>query len=102
MWREAGERVIVKRLVAAAALLLLPCVAGAQAPFAGQGGQMPDPKQMSGIPLPVPDVPVGTVTVRVIRGQLTNPLPGQTVELTVAGASRTAQTDDAGRATFTG
>lgn len=66
------------------------------------GGQMPDPKQMSGIPLPVPDVPVGTVTVRVIRGQLTNPLPGQTVELTVAGASRTAQTDDAGRATFSG
>lgn len=66
------------------------------------GGQMPDPKQMSGIPLPVPDVPDGTVTVRVIRGQLTNPLPGQTVELTGAGAPKTAQTDDAGRATFSG
>jgi hypothetical protein len=64
------------------------------------GGQMPDPKQISGVPLPVPDVPVGTVTVRVIRGQLSNTLPGQTVELTVAGAARTAQTDDAGRATF--
>ena len=63
---------------------------------------MPDPKQMSGIPLPGPDVPDGTVTVRVIRGQLTNPLPGQTVELTGAGAPKTAQTDDAGRATFSG
>ena len=93
---------IGKRLVAVTVLLLLPCVAYAQAPFAGQGGQMPDPKQISGIPLPVPDVPVGTVTVRVIKGQLTNPLPGQTVELTVAGASKTAQTDDAGRATFSG
>ena len=30
----------------------------AQAPFAGQGAQMPDPKAMSGLPLPVPDVPV--------------------------------------------
>jgi hypothetical protein len=88
-----------------AALALALTMAGevrAQAPFAGQGGQMPDPKQMSGIPLPVPDVPVGTVTVRVIRGQLTNPVSGQTVELTVAGAAKTAQTDDAGRATFTG
>ena len=40
------------------------------APFAGQGGQMPDPKQISGVPLPVPDVAVGTVTVRVVRGQI--------------------------------
>src|SRR5204863_6533143 len=41
-------------------------------------------------------------TVRVIRGALTNPLPGQPVELTVAGAPQTAKTDDAGRATFSG
>lgn len=90
------------KIVLCLLLLALPAGALAQAPFAGQGGQMPDPKQMSGIPLPVPDVPVGTVTVRVIRGQLTNPLPGQTVELTVAGERKTAQTDDAGRATFNG
>jgi len=75
-----------------------PPPAQAQAPFAG--GQMPDPKQMSGMPLPVPDVTVGTVTIRVIRGALTNPLKGQTVEL--QGTSKTATTDDAGRATFTG
>lgn len=67
------------------------------------GGQMPDPKAMSGIPLQVADIPVGTVTARVIRGALTNPLPGQAVELTAAGAApRTAQTDAAGRATFSG
>jgi hypothetical protein len=64
---------------------------------------MPDPKAMSGIPLQVPDIPVGTVTARVIRGALTNPLPGQTVELIAAGAApKTAQTDAAGRATFSG
>jgi hypothetical protein len=72
----------------------------AQAPFAGQGGQMPDPKQISGVPLPVPDVAVGTVTVRVVRGQISNILPGQTVELTGAGDAKTAKTDEAGRATF--
>lgn len=75
-------------------------------PVAGQGmtgGQMPDPKAMSGIPLQVPDLPVGTVTARVIRGALSNPLSGRTVELTSAGgAPTTAQSDAAGRATFSG
>jgi hypothetical protein len=67
------------------------------------GAQMPDPKAMSGIPLQVPDVPVGTVTARVIRGALTNPLSGQGVELTGAGGTpQTALTDAAGRATFSG
>jgi len=62
---------------------------------------MPDPKAMSGIPLPVADIPVGTVTARVIRGALTNPLAGRTVELIGAGGVlKTAQTDAAGRATF--
>jgi len=77
-------------------------VVSAQGPFAGQGGQMPDPKAMSGMPLPVPDLPVGTVTARVIRGQLSNPLEGQAVELTGAGAAKTATTDASGRATFAG
>jgi hypothetical protein len=70
------------------------------APFAGQGTQMPDPKQISGVPLPVPDMEIGTITVRVIKGQLSNILPGQTVELTGAGPAKSAKTDDAGRATF--
>jgi len=64
--------------------------------------QMPDPKKISGVPLPVADVPVGTITVRVIRGQLSNALPGQMVELNAAGAMKSAKTDQAGRAQFSG
>lgn len=65
--------------------------------------QMPDPKQMSGLPLPVGNIPVGTVTVRVIRGQLTKPLPGETVELAgPAMTPRSAKTDESGRAQFSG
>ena len=90
--------------VAFVIFVMSPWAGAAQvAPFAGQGAQMPDPKQISGIPLPVPDVPVGTVTVRVVRGQLSNNLPGQAVELAVGGAPKTATTaltDAAGRATF--
>jgi hypothetical protein len=66
------------------------------------GGQMPDPKQMSGMPLPVADAPTGSVTVRVIRGQLSNIIPGQTVELTGAGEPRKVTTDQTGHAQFTG
>ncbi len=80
--------------------LLIAALLAQAGPFAGQGGQMPDPKQISGVPLPVPDLPAGTVTARVIRGQLTNALEGQTVELSGAGAAKTAKTDEAGRATF--
>jgi hypothetical protein len=84
-------------------VLFVPFVPFVSSAAAQPGGtQMPDPKQMSGMPLPVPDVPVGTVTARVIRGALTNPLPGQTVEMTGGGAVKTAKTDDAGRATFSG
>lgn len=65
--------------------------------------QMPDPKQMSGIPRPVSDLPVGTVTVRLIRGAFTNPLPGESVELAGAGmAAKTAKSDASGRAQFDG
>jgi hypothetical protein len=64
--------------------------------------QMPDLRQMSGVPLPVSDVAPGTVTVRVIRGSLTNAVTGQDVELSVGGATRTAKTNDAGRAEFSG
>jgi hypothetical protein len=80
--------------------LLIAALVAQVAPFAGQGGQMPDPKQISGVPLPVADLPVGTATARVIRGQLTNPIEGQTVELTGAGATKRQTTDASGRATF--
>ena len=61
---------------------------------------MPDPKQMSGIPRPVTDLPNGSISVRVIRGELSNNLKGQTVELRVGGNVLTAKTDENGRAQF--
>ena len=64
--------------------------------------QMPDPKQMAGIPRPVDDLPNGTVSVRVIRGQMSNNIAGQTVSLEGGGTTLTVTTDDAGRAEFTG
>jgi hypothetical protein len=61
---------------------------------------MPDAKEMSGIPRPVDDLPSGSISVRVIRGELANNIPNQDVELIVNGATRTAKTDEAGRAQF--
>ena len=81
----------------AAALLLalfIPTLVGAQ------GLQMPDPKQMSGVPLPSGDLPAGTVSVRLVKGGPGKNLPGQTVELIVGGRARTGKTDENGRAQF--
>jgi hypothetical protein len=61
---------------------------------------MPDPKQMAGIPRPVNDLPDGTVSVRLIRGQLSNNITNFPVELHVGTQVRTVKTDDAGRAEF--
>lgn len=85
-------------LALALGLVALPRAAAAQPPA---GAQMPDPKQMSGVPLPTAEVPVGTVTVRVVRGSLSNLIVGQRVELT-GDATASASTNDAGRAEFTG
>ena len=63
--------------------------------------QMPDPKQMSGVPLPVGDLPPGTVTVRVVRGTMTNVISGQRVDL-IGPTPMSANTNDTGRAEFTG
>ena len=85
------------KLAALLVALLLPSYGAAQAL------QMPDPKQMSGVPLPSPDLPGGTVSVRVVRGGPGNNLQGETVELTVAGRPPTsAKTDANGRAQFPG
>lgn len=74
----------------------------AQPPGMGGGAQMPDPKQMSGTPLPVGDVAPGTVTVRVVRGSMANPLVGEAVELFGGSSPVTVKTNEAGRAEFTG
>jgi hypothetical protein len=79
-------------LWAAAAVLLLASPAAAQM----------DLRQVSGQPLPSPDVPVGTVTVRVIRGSLANNVVGQTVDVTVDGSKRSLTTDANGRVQVSG
>ena len=64
--------------------------------------QMPDPKQMSGIPRPVTDLPAGHVSVRLIRGQLSNNIQGHPVEIHAGGKVQTLNTDENGRAEFSG
>ncbi len=62
---------------------------------------MPDPKMMSGIPRPVDDLPSGSISVRLIRGQLSNNITSHLVELHFAnGRVLKVNTDDAGRAQF--
>jgi hypothetical protein len=64
--------------------------------------QMPDVKQMSGVPLPVGDVAPASVAVRVVRGALTNVIPNQPVDLVGGAAPVTVKTNEEGRAEFTG
>jgi hypothetical protein len=61
---------------------------------------MPDPKQMSGIPRPVDDLPKGAISVRLIRGELSNNIAGHPVDLRVGSKVTTVKTDENGRAQF--
>jgi hypothetical protein len=70
------------------------------APAALAQFQMPDPKQMAGIPRPVSDLADGSVSVRLIRGQLSNNIANHVVELRVGSKVLQAKTDAAGRAQF--
>ena len=58
------------RIAWCALVLLAPIVAAAQ---------MPDARQMSGIPMPSGDVPAGSVSVRLVRGDLSNNIVGHSV-----------------------
>jgi hypothetical protein len=62
--------------------------------------QMPDPKTMSGIPRPDEAQAPRSVSVRVIRGELSNNLPNQPVDLLVDGKPQTVPTGEDGRAQF--
>ncbi|MEI6668281.1 MAG: hypothetical protein WCP29_09010 [Acidobacteriota bacterium] len=64
--------------------------------------QMPDVRQMSGIPMPAGDLQPGTVVVRVVRGGLSDNIVGQAVDLMVGGVSQTVKTDADGHAQFSG
>lgn len=82
-------------ILATATLALAPPLA------APVGAQMPDVGQMSGVPLPTGDLPNGSVSVRVVRGDLSNNVVGQAVELHGGGQTLKATTDAEGRALFT-
>jgi len=82
------------RMVIVVAMLLIATAAMAQ--------QMPDPSQIHGRALPAPELPNGTVTVRVVREAIGNDAPGQQVRVSVGGVTKTATTDAEGRAEFTG
>jgi hypothetical protein len=61
---------------------------------------VPDPAAVNGKPLPAPELPAGTVTVRVVREAMANAIPNQTVTLTANGKALTGRTNEAGRAEF--
>jgi hypothetical protein len=82
------------RLGVLVAALLVAATASAQ--------DMPDPSLIHGRALPAPELADGTVTVRVVREAIGNNMPGQQVRVTGGGATRTATTDDLGRAEFSG
>jgi hypothetical protein len=75
--------------------LMLPALAAAQI-------NMPNPSEISGVPLPSTDVPAGTVSVRVIRGDFSKNIAGQRVDFTVDGRTETGTTDAEGRAQVSG
>lgn len=86
------------------AVMSLAVVFATQAAWAGPPPF--DPKQMSGIPRPDPEVPAGTVTVRVLgEGGFSDPMVGAEVTLEITGAdgntaTRTVTATEQGRATF--
>lgn len=83
--------------VAAGLVLSLVVVA----PAAGQIN-MPNPKEISGVPLPAADLAAGSVSVRVIRGGFDKNVPNQPVVFTIDGTPRTISTDAQGRAQVDG
>ncbi len=58
------------------------------------------PAEAIGRPLPTSELPLGTVTVRIVAGALSKNIPGTSVTLSVNGAAQIARTDESGRATF--
>lgn len=81
---------------AALALLLAFVIAAAGGTYVR--AQVMDLRQASGVPLPANDLPVGSVSVRVVRGSFANNLAGVDVTFVVDGKSTVVRTDANGRA----
>src|SRR5262249_48512191 len=91
-----GVATLMRRFLCVLCSLL--CVLGARQ-ASGQFA-MPDAKEMSGIPRPVDDLPNGAISVRLVRGQLSNNITNHPVELHAGGKVLTVKTDESGRAQF--
>jgi len=93
-----------KALLVAVALGAWLTASGAAAQMGGAGatGGVPDARAMSGIPRPEPTTPAGTISVRLVRGQLSNIVADHPVEFIVNGRSQTVKTDATGRAVLSG
>jgi hypothetical protein len=63
---------------------------------------MPDPSAIAGAPLPAPELPNATVSVRVVRERMGNNVARQEVVLNVGSTAHKATTDEQGRAQFSG
>jgi hypothetical protein len=63
---------------------------------------MPDPSQIAGRALPAPELPDGTISVRLVREALGNNIVGHDVSVTAGDTTKRAKTDAAGRAAITG
>jgi len=95
--KDTKEKVLALMRVTILCVLGVLCVGS---PPAYAQFQMPDPKQMSGIPRPVDDLPKGAISVRLIRGELSNNITGHPVDLHVGSKVITVKTDESGRAQF--
>ncbi len=95
---RAGTAVV---LVVALGTLLGASPVSAQ--MGGMGGAgMPDAKAMSGIPRPTDTVPSGGVSVRLVRGELSNLVIDHPVDFLVDGQRRSVKTGPTGHAVLTG
>ncbi len=81
------------------AVLMAVALGPGQRPLAAQVA-MPDASQMSGVPLPAPELPNAAVTIRVMRERIGNNVSGQEVALVTPDGRVTGVTDGQGRAQF--
>jgi hypothetical protein len=63
---------------------------------------MPDPSQIAGRALPGPELPDGTVSVRLVRESIGNNIVGHEIVVVAGDVRRTGKTDESGRAQITG
>jgi len=88
----------MNRVMAVVAAL---CLLSGAAPATAQIN-MPDPSLIAGKALPAPELPDGTVSVRVVREAMGNNIAGLTASVTAGGVTKRGTTDEQGRAQLVG